>query len=86
MSNATTCALCNSEASFRSITAHKNAITCQRCGEYTLTDTGESIIREKPIQNRGAVSGWIRRQNAMGLTPNVTSYNLDEIRAFTKPH
>jgi hypothetical protein len=32
-----------------------------------IVDTAEQLLRQTPIQNPGAVSGWIRRQNSMGV-------------------
>jgi hypothetical protein len=85
MPNPTRCVFCGSEANFRPITADKYEITCSRCGDYGLTGTVETILRDKPIQSRGAVSGWIRRQNAMGLTPRIDSDGVDHLRTLTKP-
>jgi hypothetical protein len=84
MPNPTTCVLCNSPANFHPM-MDKNEFKCQRCGDYSITGTAESLLRDKRIENRGAVSGWVRRQNAMGLTPHLTNYNVDQLRALTKP-
>jgi hypothetical protein len=83
--NPTKCVLCKSVANFRPIRAVENEIECPRCGHYALTGTAESVLLENPIKHPGAVSGWIRRQNTMGVTPKIDSYNLDQLRALTKP-
>jgi hypothetical protein len=84
MPNPAMCVLCDSPANFHPM-IDKNEFKCQRCGDYIITGTAESLLRDKPIESRGAVSGWVRRQNAMGLTPNITNYNVDQLRALTKP-
>jgi nucleoside 2-deoxyribosyltransferase len=33
----------------------------------------------------GAVSGWVRQQNAMGLTPSINSEKVKDLRMLTKP-
>jgi hypothetical protein len=43
------------------------------------------MLTTKPIKHPGAISGWIRHQNAMGLTPKIDSHNLDQLRGLTKP-
>ena len=84
MPNPASCALCDSAANFSPM-ADKNEFKCQRCGDYGISGTAESLLRDKRLENRGAVSGWVRRQNTMGLTPNITNYNVDQPRALTKP-
>jgi hypothetical protein len=85
MPNPISCALCGSTANFSPITADKKEFACPRCGRYGLTGTPEGILRDKPIKNLGAVSGWIRRQNTMGIAPLIGSDVLDQLRALTKP-
>ena len=79
------CALCDSAVNFGPMTADECKITCPRCGDYRLTGTAEALLRQTRIQNRGAVSGWIRRQNGMGVTPRIDSDAVDHVRALTKP-
>jgi hypothetical protein len=85
LANPIKCLLCKSAANFRPITGEIKEIECPRCGHYALTATAESDLTERPIKHPGAISGWIRRQNAMGLTPKIDSYNLDQLRELTKP-
>jgi nucleoside 2-deoxyribosyltransferase len=56
---------------------------CPQCGSYRLAGTAESILREKPIVRFGAVSGWIRQQNALGIIPTIS--DVDMLRRLTKP-
>jgi hypothetical protein len=58
---------------------------CSRCGNYSTVDTAEQLLRATPIQSPGAVSGWIRRQNSMRVTPNIRSDDVAHLRALTKP-
>src|SRR5262245_33731947 len=86
MANQTkSCACCGFAASFRPITAEEKEIDCPRCGRYRLTGSAEATLRATPIKNPGAVSGWIRRQNTLGITHRIDSDNLDHLRALTKP-
>lgn len=77
--------LCGSAAGFRPKTGGVNEIECPRCGRYGIVGTAETILQKTPIKHPGGVSGWIRRQNTMGITPKIDSYNLDRLRTLTKP-
>jgi hypothetical protein len=79
------CPLCRSSGTFRPITGDRLDYTCPRCGNYTIVGTAESLLRDKPLQTPGAVSGWIRRQNSMGVTPPIGSDDVPRLRALTKP-
>jgi nucleoside 2-deoxyribosyltransferase len=79
------CPLCQFSATFRPITADRFEWECQRCGNYSIVGSAESVLRGTPIQNRGAVSGYIRRQNSMGVTPNLGSNDVPRLRTLTKP-
>jgi hypothetical protein len=50
-----------------------------------MVGAAELLLRDNPIQNPGAVSGWIRRQNSMGVTPHISRGDADRLRALTKP-
>jgi len=84
MANHVTCALCGAPVIFEP-KGDERRFQCQRCGNYNLTGTAESILRDRPIQNRGAVSGWIRRQNSMGVVPKIDNDRVNYLRALTKP-
>ena len=83
MSNPTDCGLCGSRGTFRPVSPVVQEVSCPRCGHYTLFAGAEDPLRRVPIQNKGAVSGWIRRQNATGLTPFIEDY--DFVNRLTKP-
>jgi nucleoside 2-deoxyribosyltransferase len=87
MSNPRNCALCGSrEANFQQRSPLVQQIRCPRCGDYTLFAAAEDALRRVPIQNKGAVSGWIRRQNAMGLVPYIEDHDFaNYLSALTKP-
>jgi hypothetical protein len=85
MANQINCAFCGTSADIRPRTGDALTFTCLRCGNYTIVGTAQSLLRERPIQNPGAVSGWIRRQNLMGVTPNISSADVPRLRALTKP-
>jgi hypothetical protein len=55
-----------------------------RCGDYSIVGTAEQLLRDRPLQTPGAVSGWIRRQNSMGVTPLISG-DVAWLRALTKP-
>jgi nucleoside 2-deoxyribosyltransferase len=83
MPNPAKCPLCGSQGSFQP-RGDANEYTCPRCGDYRMSGTAESLLDE-PLLNRGAVSGWIRRQNSMGVTPNILNDDVPRLRALTKP-
>ena len=86
MPNPTDCAICGTRAIFRPISPDLHLVVCPRCGEYNLTGSAESMLRDRyRIQNPGAVSGWIRRQNAMGIMPRIDSDVVPMLHALTKP-
>jgi hypothetical protein len=85
MPNPAPCPLCRSSATFDPITADRFAWKCPRCGNYSIVGSAESVLRATPIQSPGAVSGWIRRQNSMGVIPNIRSDDVARLRALTKP-
>jgi nucleoside 2-deoxyribosyltransferase len=85
MPNPIECVFCGTSATFRPRTGDELAITCPRCGNYSIVGTAESLLRERRIESPGALSGWIRRQNAMGVTPRIGSEDVDRLRALTKP-
>jgi hypothetical protein len=85
MPNPVNCPLCrSSDITLRPRTGDWLGYACSRCGNYTIVDTAESSLRDKPLQTPGAVSGWIRRQNSMGITPNIGG-DVAPLRALTKP-
>jgi len=77
--------LCRFSATFRPITADRFEWECQRCGKYSIVGSAESVLRSNPIQSPGAVSGWIRRQNSMRVTPDIGSNDVARLRALAKP-
>src|SRR5262249_36888606 len=85
MPNPANCPLCRSSATFGPITADRFEWECPRCGKYSISGTAESLLRDSPIQSAGAMSGWIRRQNSMGITPHIGSADVGRLRALTKP-
>jgi nucleoside 2-deoxyribosyltransferase len=84
MPNPADCPLCRSSATLQPIMGDRREYACSRCGNYSTVDTAEQLLRQTPIQNPGAVSGWIRRQNSMGATPHIGS-DVAWLRALTKP-
>jgi hypothetical protein len=84
--NPTDCAICGTSSSFRPLSPDLHSIACPRCGEYRLTGSAESMLRDQHrIRNPGAVSGWIRQQNAMGITPRIDSDAVPTLGVLTKP-
>lgn len=84
MPNPADCPLCRSSATRQPIMGDRRDYACSRCGNYSTVDTAEQLLRQTPIQNPGAVSGWIRRQNSMGVTPHIGG-DVAWLRALTKP-
>jgi hypothetical protein len=48
-----------------------------------MSGSVESIVRDRPLSNAAAVSGWVRLQNSHGMVPRLD----DEVflRTLTKP-
>jgi hypothetical protein len=85
MSNFVECVFCAKLSSFRPRTGDSLTMTCPRCGSYTIVGTAESLLRDKRVEHPGAVSGWIRHQNRMGITPRISGDQVDRLRALTRP-
>jgi hypothetical protein len=77
------CCLCGHSARVDAPTGDAINWHCPQCGSYRLTGTAETILREIPIKKFGVVSGWIRQQNALGITPNITDVKM--LRTLQKP-
>jgi hypothetical protein len=84
MPNPANCPLCRSTATVAPRTGDWLRYTCSRCGNYRIVDTAEQLLRAQPIPSPGAVSGWIRRQNAVGVAPKIGG-DVAWLRALTKP-
>jgi nucleoside 2-deoxyribosyltransferase len=79
------CRFCDSDVSFK----YKNdgeitVVTCPRCGKYEIIGTGLSMLTATTF-NRVIVSGWIREQNAAGITPSFDSRNVRQLETLRKP-
>jgi len=56
---------------------HQN---CPRCGEFKLSGTAFSLIRQATGKDKRAIlSGWVRNQNRTGAVPIITSVNLEQV-------
>jgi nucleoside 2-deoxyribosyltransferase len=59
---------------------------CPRCGEFKLTGTASSIMRQGlGKEKRALLSGWVKNQNRMGSIPMITSENLKEVLESPPP-
>lgn len=59
---------------------------CPRCGEFKLTGTANSMMRQGiGTDQRALLSGWVRSQNRLGSVPMITSENLKTILAAPLP-
>jgi nucleoside 2-deoxyribosyltransferase len=85
MQGATNCHFCRVSAKFQRVGPFSNRVHCPRCGEYDLITDAERILQLRPIVDIGAVSGWVRYQNMMGITPVIDSNVVDHLRVVTKP-
>lgn len=62
---------------------HQN---CPRCGEFKVSGTASSMMRQGLGRNRRALlSGWVRNQNRLGSVPMITSENLKMVLATPLP-
>jgi len=78
------CPLCRSSATSQPRTGDWLDYSCPRCGNYIIVDTAEQLLRHQPLQTPGAASGWVKRQNSMGLKPRIGG-DVTWLRALTKP-
>lgn len=81
------CEVCNEQkastfpANFDGI--HQN---CPRCGEFKLSGSANSILRQGTgKEKRARLSGWVREQNQAGAIPMITSDNLNNILTRSLP-
>lgn len=59
---------------------------CQRCGEFKLTGSAGSVMRNGLGKaKRALLSGWVRNQNRLGSVPMITTENLKKILAAPLP-
>jgi nucleoside 2-deoxyribosyltransferase len=77
------CPICKNGATAEQPTGDALNWHCTQCGSYRLVGTAETLLREKPISQFGAVSGWIRQQNMAGIIPRIA--DADTLRTLTKP-
>jgi len=62
---------------------HQN---CPRCGEFKLSGTASSVMRQSLGKDKRALlSGWVRNQNRLGSVPMITTENLKKIIATPLP-
>ena len=62
---------------------HQN---CPRCGEFKLTGSAGSVMRQGLGKaKRALLSGWVRNQNRLGSVPMITTENLKRILATPLP-
>jgi hypothetical protein len=80
------CPVCGSTAKMFPAAGAVYQYRCLRCGDYRLIVFLEGPLRERRIQNIGAISGWIRRQNAIGILPLIEDEgSFIELMKLTKP-
>jgi hypothetical protein len=77
------CPICKCASTIDSPTGDSYTWHCPQCGSYRLVGTAQSLLEEKPISQFGAVSGWIRQQNAVGIFPRIADANM--LRTLTRP-
>jgi nucleoside 2-deoxyribosyltransferase len=59
---------------------------CPRCGEFKVTGTASSIMRQGlGTKKRALLSGWVRNQFRLGSVPMITTENLQKILASPLP-
>ena len=81
-SSATECLICHLSAKWQA-EAGRNSYDCPKCGEYELPIPSDwDLVRhDQQVQ----ISGWIRKQNAMGIVPLITLETLRRVRNIPIP-
>jgi hypothetical protein len=86
MSDSVRCAFCNQPATLHPAEdANGHEWRCARCGKYVLDGPTESDFRDKAVKSPGAISGWVRRQNVVGVVPRIDGKLAAAVRALKKP-
>jgi len=82
------CEVCSTPNSAQSIHSGFDGVhqLCTRCGEFKVTGTASSIMRQGlGTKKRTLLSGWVRNQNRFGSVPMITTENLQKILASPLP-
>ncbi len=58
---------------------------CPRCGEFRLTGTGMTTIRNIPRPDKAKLSGWVRDQNILGDIPELSDDRIRHLVASPMP-
>ncbi len=58
---------------------------CPRCGEFRLTGTGLTTIRNIPRPDKAKLSGWVRDQNILGDIPELSDDRIRHLVASPMP-
>jgi hypothetical protein len=59
-------------------------VRCPRCGTYEIEFLAQSLIKVSGFDNV-TVSGWIREQNSVGITPTIDCHNIQHLTVLRKP-
>lgn len=80
------CLICETEATLEDVARlDVRKFTCLRCGKFTVTGTAWNKLGSIEI-DAPTVSGWIREQNSIGITPNFDTKNIDNLQNLRKPN
>lgn len=78
------CLICGTDAKFGG-SNDRRIFECRRCGEYQATEEGWAKLNSMRV-DVPVVSGWIREQNASGVTPRIDLDRCDQFVALRRPN
>ncbi len=58
---------------------------CPRCGEFRITGTAQTTIRNIPEPDKAKLSGWVRDQNILGEIPQLNDDRMRQLAASPMP-
>ena len=75
------CEVCEKEqATTHSSNGDRIRQECPRCGNFEITGTALSMLRNNiGKEARANLSGWVREKNRSGAVPSLTSYNIENV-------
>ena len=78
------CLICGTEADLDGSEELKK-FDCPRCGQFAVTGTAWNKLGLMRL-DAAIVSGWIREQNALGITPSFDGKNVENLTILKKPY
>ena len=79
------CKICDNEARFQGGIGGSWQITCPRCGEFQTADENWHKKIDRDELDTTVVSGWVRDQNRVGITPVIDGDCIERLKTLRRP-